>query len=197
MLKNILLPSKQLPIFIIGAGGIVNTAHLPAYKIAGFKVEGIFDIVQDKARATANAFGILQVFGSLEEMFSHAPSNAVFDVAVPGRAMISILQLLPDGCSVLLQKPMGENFEEAKEMGIIDEIPSAHDLLGRAHAIAQRLITVPRATFGITKRQLREPYLRDASHIAVASVDEIDAIWAAPETHEHIREYLAKTLKKK
>jgi len=44
---------------------------------------------------------------------------------------------------------------------------------------------------------LREPYLRDASHIAVASVDEIDAIWAAPSTHAHIREYLAKTLKKK
>ncbi|MEA2326401.1 MAG: enoyl-CoA hydratase [Thermoanaerobaculia bacterium] len=87
--------------------------------------------------------------------------------------------------------------DEAKEIGIIDEIPPAHDLLGRAHAIAQKLMSVPRATFRITKRQLREPYLRDASHIAVASVDEIDAIWAAPETHAHIREYLAKTLKKK
>lgn len=85
--------------------------------------------------------------------------------------------------------------DEAKEIGIIDEI--APDLLGRAAAIAQQMMTVPRATFRITKRQLREPYLRDASHIAVASVDEIDAIWAAPATHAHIREYLAKTLKKK
>jgi enoyl-CoA hydratase len=87
--------------------------------------------------------------------------------------------------------------DEAKAIGIIDETPAAHDLLGRAHSIAQKLMTVPRATFRITKRQLREPYLRDAAEIAIASIDEIDAIWAAPETHEHIREYLAKTLKKK
>ena len=87
--------------------------------------------------------------------------------------------------------------EEGKGMGIVDEVVPAADLLSRAKAIAEQLMTVPRATFRITKRQLREPYLRDASHIALASVDEIDAIWAAPETHEHIREYLAKTLKKK
>ena len=28
------LPSEKRPIYIIGAGGIVNDAHLPAYKIA-------------------------------------------------------------------------------------------------------------------------------------------------------------------
>jgi enoyl-CoA hydratase len=87
--------------------------------------------------------------------------------------------------------------EEAKAIGIIDEIPPANDLLGRAHAIAQKLMAIPRHTFRLTKRQLREPYLRDASHIALASADEIDAIWAAPSTHDHIREYLAATLKKK
>jgi len=87
--------------------------------------------------------------------------------------------------------------EEAREMGIIDEIPPAADLLGRAHAIAQRLASIPRDAFRLTKRQLREPYLRDASHIAVASADEIDGVWSAPQTHEHIRAYLAKTIGKK
>jgi enoyl-CoA hydratase len=88
--------------------------------------------------------------------------------------------------------------EDAHEMGIIDEIPAAADLLlGRAHAVAQRLASIPRDAFRLTKRQLREPYLRDASHIAVASADEIDAVWSAPQTHEHIRAYLAKTIGKK
>lgn len=86
---------------------------------------------------------------------------------------------------------------DAQEMGIIDELPPAADLLGRAQAIARKLATIPRDAFRLTKRQLREPYLRDASHIAVASTEEIDAIWAAAETHEHIREYLAKTIGKK
>ena len=87
--------------------------------------------------------------------------------------------------------------EEGKGIGIVDEVVPAADLLPRARTVAEQLMSVPRATFRITKRQLREPYLRDASHIALASVDEIDAIWAAPSTHAHIREYLAKTLKKK
>jgi enoyl-CoA hydratase len=85
---------------------------------------------------------------------------------------------------------------EAQSMGFIDEVP-ASELLGRAHGIAQRLASIPPVAFRLTKRQLREPSLRDAAHIAVASVDEIDAAWAAPETHEHIRAYLAKTIGKK
>jgi len=52
------LPSEKRPIYIIGAGGIVNTAHLPAYQIAGFNVQGIFDIATDKAKTTAENFFI-------------------------------------------------------------------------------------------------------------------------------------------
>ncbi len=87
--------------------------------------------------------------------------------------------------------------EAAKTMGIIDEILPPDEILGRAREIAKTLSSIPRETFRLTKRQLREPYLRDASRIALASTDEIDAIWAAPETHEHIRAYLAKTIRKK
>lgn len=86
--------------------------------------------------------------------------------------------------------------DAAHAMGIIDEILPAADLPGRAQAVARTLASIPRDAFRLTKRQLREPYLRDASHIAVASADEIDAIWAAPSTHDHIRAYLAKTLRK-
>src|SRR5689334_17667955 len=110
------MSTAQLPIYIIGVGGIVNTAHLPAYKIAGFNVQGIFDIVCSKASNTAGEFNIPNVFKTLEEMFAHAPSNAVFDIAVPGPELIPVLRQLPDGCSVLMQKPMGENYEEAKEI---------------------------------------------------------------------------------
>ena len=86
--------------------------------------------------------------------------------------------------------------EAARGIGMIDETPAAADLLDRAHTAAQALASIPRDAFRLTKRQLREPYLRDASHIAVASADEIDAVWAARETHDHIRAYLAKTIKK-
>ena len=37
------MPKSPMSIVIVGAGGIVSDAHLPAYKKAGFKVLGIFD----------------------------------------------------------------------------------------------------------------------------------------------------------
>jgi predicted dehydrogenase len=113
---NTQFPSKQLPVFIIGAGGIVNDAHLPAYKIAGFNVRGIFDIDYNKAKLTADKFGIPCVHKSLEEMIRVAGSDAVFDVAIPASEIISLLEKLPERSSVLLQKPMGENLAEAKRI---------------------------------------------------------------------------------
>jgi len=116
MPDNMQMPSKKLPVFIIGAGGIVNTAHLPAYRSAGFNVQGILDIDNNKAKLTADKFNIPHVFKTMAEMLSHSPANAVFDVAIPGSRTISILEQLPAGSVVLLQKPMGENYEEAKKI---------------------------------------------------------------------------------
>ena len=115
MLASSSTPSS-LPICIIGAGGIVNDAHLPAYKIAGYNVHGIFDVDVVKAKATAEKFSIPSYYTSLQEMITAAPANAVFDMAVPGSQTIAVLQQLPDEATVLLQKPMGENFEEAKKI---------------------------------------------------------------------------------
>ena len=110
------LPSEKRPIYIIGAGGIVNTAHLPAYQIAGFNVQGIFDITTEKAKATAEKFSIPEFFTTLKEMISASRSNGVFDVAVPSSQTIPVLKQLPEGAVVLLQKPMGENYDEATQI---------------------------------------------------------------------------------
>jgi predicted dehydrogenase len=59
-------------------------------------------------------FGIPRIFGSLEEVAEQSPSDAVFDVAVPGAAILNILKALPDKSAVLIQKPMGENLAEAQ-----------------------------------------------------------------------------------
>jgi len=110
------MQSLNAPIYIIGAGGIVNTAHLPAYAIAGYNVQGVYDIDVAKATATAEKFNLPHVFTSIAEMLLHAPANAVFDVAVPGSQTIPVLNTLPEGAAVLLQKPMGENYNEAKQI---------------------------------------------------------------------------------
>lgn len=110
------LPLHTHPVFIIGAGGIVNAAHLPAYQLAGFSVQGIYDLSYEKAAATAASFNIPQVFHSLEAMLAAAPEGVIYDVAVPGSAMLSVLEQLPAGARALLQKPMGENLQQAQQI---------------------------------------------------------------------------------
>lgn len=102
------------PIVVIGSGGIVQTAHLPAYRLAGFSVTGIFDIDQQKARSTAEDFNIPVAYTTLQELIAATQTEAVYDLAVPGSEVLDILKQLPDRSFVLIQKPMGENLPQAQ-----------------------------------------------------------------------------------
>lgn len=108
--------NQSKPIVIIGAGGIVNTAHLPAYKLAGYQVAGIYDVNKEKAQETAANFNIPQVYDSLQQAVDHAADAVVFDVAVPGAQIMNILQQLPAKATVLMQKPMGNDYKAAQEI---------------------------------------------------------------------------------
>ncbi len=104
------LPSRPKPIVIIGAGGIVHDAHLPAYRMAGFPVAGVFDRNAERAAQVAADWG-LRAFSSLDE--ATGQKDVVFDLALPPGAHLDVLPHLPDGAAVLLQKPMGRTLEEA------------------------------------------------------------------------------------
>jgi predicted dehydrogenase len=105
-----------LPIIVIGAGGIVHDAHLPAYRKAGFPVAALVDVNREKAEALGKEFEIPFCGTSIAEAVRFAPKDAVFDVAVPAGVLLSVLPQLPDGSAVLLQKPMGETLREAVEI---------------------------------------------------------------------------------
>lgn len=110
------LPLTKQPIIIIGAGGIVADAHLPAYKIAGFEVHGIVNRTKERAQKLADAFGISNVYDSVAEAVKRAPENAVYDLTIMPEQYINTLQQLPNGSAVLIQKPMGDDFAQANEI---------------------------------------------------------------------------------
>lgn len=114
--SSIQMPISGRPIFIIGAGAIVRDAHLPAYKKANWPVEGIYDPDQGKAAFVAKQYNIPKVFESLQSLLESAPDDSVFDVAVPASALHEILPLIPVNACVLIQKPFGENLEQAKHL---------------------------------------------------------------------------------
>ena len=110
------LPERPRLIFVVGAGGIVETAHLPAYRKAGLPVMGITDLAYERAERLARQFGVPHVYADLAEMVVAAPSDAVWDVAVPARATTEVLARLPRGAPVLVQKPLGETLGEARKI---------------------------------------------------------------------------------
>jgi predicted dehydrogenase len=59
-------PGRCFPILIIGAGGIVKDAHLPAYRLAGFPVWGLYNRTRDRADAQAKEFEVANVFNDLD-----------------------------------------------------------------------------------------------------------------------------------
>jgi predicted dehydrogenase len=107
------LPSAPRPIVILGAGGIVQDAHMPAYRKGGFPVAGVFDIDAARKNATAERWGI-RAYASVAEAV--AEPGAVFDMATPPGAHLGLLRLLPDGAAVLMQKPMGRSLDDATDI---------------------------------------------------------------------------------
>lgn len=101
---------------IIGAGGIVNDAHLPAYQKAGFRVAGITNRTREKAETLAARFGIPHVYANLQEAIADLPSDTVYDITIMPAAYVETLEQLPEGSAVLIQKPMGDYFWQSKEI---------------------------------------------------------------------------------
>lgn len=108
------LPRAKRPICVVGAGGIVRDAHLPAYALAGFRVAGITDVDATRAQKTASEFGVEHAYDSLAAMVSAAPKDVVYDIAVPASAIPGVLRQLPDRSAVLIQKPLGEDLSQAR-----------------------------------------------------------------------------------
>lgn len=109
-------PASNTPIVCVGAGSIVQQAHLPAYALAGFEVVGITDLDTDLAEEVAANFNIPSVYADTEEACQQNGDTVIYDVAVPGNVIMAVLERLPDNAYVLLQKPMGENIADAQRI---------------------------------------------------------------------------------
>ncbi len=113
------LRGKPWQIVILGAGGIVRNAHLPAYRKGGLPVAAIVDRHLDRAQAMASEWGIAVSGNSLSSVFAKLEGPVVFDVAVPAAVISDVLRTLPNGSVVLIQKPLGETLEEAEAIAAL------------------------------------------------------------------------------
>jgi len=106
--------SHPRPIVLIGAGAIARIAHLPSYTRVGYPVAGLFDINAEHARAAATSCGVTTIYPSLQAAIQR--DGVIFDLAVPADRILGILEQLPHGSAVLIQKPMGPDLAEARRI---------------------------------------------------------------------------------
>jgi predicted dehydrogenase len=117
---------RHLGIGIVGCGGIVSGAHLPAYRAAGLRVVAVHDVDEEKARRVAAEFGIGRVAGSAEELVA-TPGVDIVDIAVPPWEQPRIVALVTTaGKHMLCQKPLALDYgtavaevEDAEAAGVL------------------------------------------------------------------------------
>ena len=84
----------------------------------------------------------------------------------------------------------------ALALGLIDEVVEPDKLIDHALAVAERLASVHRETFAITKREIRRPALVRVRALEQTVAREVHARWLEPGTLERIRGYLDRTIPK-
>lgn len=114
--SSIGLRGKPLPIVLIGAGGIVQNAHVPAYRKGGLPIAAIVDRQPMRAETLAAECGVGVWGGSIAEVLPRLRGPFVFDVAVPAATLLEVLPTIPRGATVLIQKPLGETLAEAESI---------------------------------------------------------------------------------
>jgi len=114
---NITVPDgHKLPIAIIGAGEIVDLAHLPCYREHGLEIVGITDTRLERAREVAERHGISRVYASNEEVAAD-PDVAVVDIAVYPWVQYGVaVPMLDAGKDLLCQKPISYDYDEAERL---------------------------------------------------------------------------------
>lgn len=107
---------SSLGIGCIGAGGIVNGAHIPQYVQQGLKVVGVADIVEEAATSTASKWDLDFATTDYRQLLNRPEVDAVLVAIRPeGRRQI-VEDAVAAGKHVLIEKPFAHSYEDAAAM---------------------------------------------------------------------------------
>lgn len=131
---DLTIPAEhRLPIAVVGAGAIVEFAHLPAYLAAGLEVVGLYDLDADRAAALAERHGVGTVYRDLDELLDDDRA-AVVDIAiVPWEQHKVATAALQAGKHLLCQKPL------ALEIATAERLVAEAEARGLQLAVQQQL----------------------------------------------------------
>ncbi|HVF09884.1 MAG TPA: Gfo/Idh/MocA family oxidoreductase, partial [Abditibacteriaceae bacterium] len=110
---------RDYGIGIIGCGGIVRGAHLPAYQTCGYRVIACCDLEEADARVAAEKFNIPVYSLRLEDVLNH-PEVEIIDLGVHATQRLPLIAQIAAAPrkprAILSQKPFAMNYDDAARM---------------------------------------------------------------------------------
>ena len=104
--KPRLPPKMDYGIGVVGCGGIMNDASLPAYTAHKLNVVGCYDLDRKTAESTARKFDIPMVYDNLGDLLLD-PGVQIVEFAVhPGQQFDLACRAIAAGKHLLCQKPL-------------------------------------------------------------------------------------------
>ena len=98
---------------MVGCGEVATTAHLPAYRACGYRIEIACDVDGARAAALARAFEIPRWTDRLEDVLDDEAVQIV-DLAVPPQVRPALAKrIAAAGKHILAQKPLALGLDEA------------------------------------------------------------------------------------
>jgi predicted dehydrogenase len=109
---------RNYAIGCVGAGGIMNSAHLPAYRKAGFNPVAISSRDPGKCGAVAACHGIAKIYDSWQQLIEDSEIE-ILDIALPPEVQIEVVREAVKRRNIrgiLCQKPLAMSLEGAREI---------------------------------------------------------------------------------
>jgi predicted dehydrogenase len=109
-------PKRDYGIGIVGCGGIVNYAHLPAYRAHGLNLRACYDANRETAERTAADHEIPAVAADIDALLADETIQ-ILDIAVPPWAQPELaLRAIAAGKHLLCQKPLSLDYAAAANL---------------------------------------------------------------------------------
>lgn len=111
------MSERKLGIGIIGCGNIANGAHIPNYiRNPRVSIIAVADVVPEKARATAERWGIPNYYQDYHELLARPDVEAVSVTTSVGNHAAPVIAAAEAGKHIICEKPIARTLEEADAM---------------------------------------------------------------------------------